>query len=333
MQYNPKTGEDGLLSGYIRCFVAIKIQASGWPADCESKEQKAKYVDVLKYDGITIDPTKVEKNPGLRTQGKLAANSYWGKLGEKTLRPKAELVYNYEDLIRLITDPAKKNTAVMPLGDDCLQVNWMPIEDTEESLPTSSLILAAFTTCFGRLHLYKFLDMVGERALYHDTDSVAYISRPGEPDVPLGSHLGELTDQIEEDYGPGSDITEFVAGGPKNYAFNVAVGGNPENINYCIKVRGIFINKSCDQLVTFENLKAMVLGDREKIQVPIPHQIARLPTWKVVTRASAKNWKAENTKRRRIGEARTVPHGFNAWGDEDEEDQDLLEAMDIFADS
>lgn len=83
-------------------------------------------------------------------------------------------------------------------------------EDTEESLPTSSLILAAFTTCFGRLKLYSYLDIVRERGLYCDTDSCAFISRPGEPDLPLGSHLGELTDQVVEDYGPGSFIMEFV---------------------------------------------------------------------------------------------------------------------------
>ena len=29
MAYNPETGEDGLLSAYVRCFMALKIQASG----------------------------------------------------------------------------------------------------------------------------------------------------------------------------------------------------------------------------------------------------------------------------------------------------------------
>ncbi|KAK3917644.1 Translation initiation factor IF-2 [Frankliniella fusca] len=96
-------------------------------------------------------------------------------------------------------------------------VNSMPVEDSEVSLPTSSLVHAAFTTCFGRIQLYRYLDLVGKRALYHDIDNVAYISRPGQDDLPLGTHLGDLTDQIEEDWGPGSFITEMVCGGPKNY--------------------------------------------------------------------------------------------------------------------
>lgn len=330
MQYDPKTGIDGLFSGYVRCFMALKIQASGWPEDCDSPEKKKCFIeDVENNDGIIIDPTKMLKNPALRTLSKLILNSFWGKLGEKTLRSKTEIVYDYAHLMQIVIDPTKIVQSLVPLGEDCLQIAWKPIEDTDVSLPTSSLVHAAFTTCFGRLQLYKFLDIVGERALYCDTDSVAYISRPGESDLPLGNHLGDLTDQVADDHGPGSFIVEFCAGGPKNYAYVVAVKGNLNNLKMCIKVRGISINKSCDSLVTFKNLKKMVMGYKDNIIVGIPRQIARLPSWKIVTRPSSKNWQAVNTKRRRVDMAHTVPHGYNAFADEDEEDQDILETMDF----
>ena len=78
MKYNPETGEDGLLSAYVRRFMALKIQASGWPADCDTDAKKEQYVsDVKKYDGIILDPLKVEKNPSLRTLAKLILNSFW----------------------------------------------------------------------------------------------------------------------------------------------------------------------------------------------------------------------------------------------------------------
>lgn len=145
--------------------------------------------------------------------------------------------------------------------------------------------------------------------------------------MPIGSHLGDLSDQIEEDYGPGSFITEFVAGGPKNYAYKMAVGGDLSKVKVRLKVRGISINKSCDELLTFENLKAMVMGEEQKMNIPIPRKIARLPGWKIVTMSTSKFWQAKNTKRRRVDECRTVPYGYYAWGDEDEEDQEVLEAM------
>ncbi|KAK3915370.1 GTPase Der [Frankliniella fusca] len=209
-KYDPDTRKDGLLSAYVRRFMALKIQASGWPPECDTEEKQAKFVeDALKHDGVT------------------------------------EFLYDYAKLIALVTDNTKEVTGLLPLSDECLQVTWKPVEDSEVCLPTSSLLHAAFTTCHGRMELYKYLDVVKERALYHDTDSVAYISRPGESELPLGTHLGDLTDQIEEDYGPGSFITEFVAGGPKNYAYKVAVGDDVHNIKVCIKVRGISINTSC----------------------------------------------------------------------------------------
>ncbi|KAK3929567.1 putative DNA polymerase [Frankliniella fusca] len=313
-QYNPLTQEDGLLSGYSRCFMALKMQASGWPADCTTDELKPQFIkDTLKHDGVDLDPSKMEKNPALSTLSKLMCNAFWGKFGEKTLRPKTELIFQNEKLISMMADPKITITGLLPLSDECIQVKWGPmdsnlsISDTEESLPTSSLILAAFTTCLRRLQLYHYLDQVNERALYCDTDSVAYISHPGEPDIPTGTHLGDLTDQVEEDHGPGSFITEFVAGGPKNYAFKVAVEGDLSIIKVCIKVRGISINASCDELVTFDNLKATVMGSRDKI-TPV------------------------NIKRR-VDVENTVPHGFNAWDMAEEEDQDLLEAMDLLADA
>ena len=171
MQFDPETGEDGLLSAYVRCFMALKIQASGWPEDCKTEEQRKQFVaDVLKYDGIVIDPLKMEKNPALRTLAKLILNSFWGKLGQRTILPKTVLIYDYGQLMNIVADPTKEVQSLLPLTEDCLQVKWEPVADSEESLPTSSLLHAAFTTCFGRLQLYKYLNIAKERALYHDTD-------------------------------------------------------------------------------------------------------------------------------------------------------------------
>ncbi|KAK3916407.1 putative DNA polymerase [Frankliniella fusca] len=309
--------------------MALKIQASGWPEGCDSEKAKEDYMaDVLKYDGIIIDPTKVTKNPALRQLSKLMLNSFWGKFGEKTLRPKTEFVYNYGELMQMIIDPRKIVQNLLPLSDACLQVTWKPVPDSEESLPTSSLLHAALTTCHGRVQLYRYLDLVGDRAVYCDTDSVAYISRPGEPDLPLGTHLGDLSDQIGEDFGPGSFITEFFAGGPKNYGFKVAVGGDPAKVKVTIKVRGITINKSCDDLVTFDNLKAMVMGETDPLTIPIPRQIARIPGWRVVTRDTSKVWQVKNTKRRRISRGDTVPHGYNKWHMAEQQDHEIPEELD-----
>ncbi|KAK3928424.1 DNA polymerase [Frankliniella fusca] len=314
--YNPETGEDGLLSGYVRCFMALKMQASGWPPECDSDDKKEQFIkDTLKRDGVVLDPAKMVKNSALRTMAKLMCNSFWGKFGEKTLRSRTDLIYDPAKLKPLLTDPRKEVTGLLPLSEECIQVTWKPVEDSETSLPT-------------------FHYMLWEAPALQVFGCVWPTSAGLESQISPSAHIwGDLTDQVEEDYGPGSFITEFVAGGPKNYAYKVAVGGDPTNIKVCIKVRGISINKSCDDLITFDNLKAMVMGNTKRLTVPIPHQIARLPGWKIVTRSTRKIWQAVNTKRRRVCVEHTVPFGYNAWTMAPEEDQDLLEVMDLLADA
>ena len=42
---------------------------------------------------------------------------------------------------------------------------------------------------------------------------------PGDWSPTIGNFLGDMTDELEKPYGAGSYITEFVSGGPKNYAY------------------------------------------------------------------------------------------------------------------
>ena len=78
--------------------------------------------------------------------------------------------------------------------------------------------------------LYEELDMLKERVLYYDTDSIIYLTKLGEPEPRLGNYIGELTDELGGDY-----ITIFASGGPKNYCYKTNTG------KVETKVRGIII--------------------------------------------------------------------------------------------
>ena len=80
--------------------------------------------------------------------------------------------------------------------------------------------------CYAQLKLYQYLDLLQEQVLLY-TDSVVYSWKPGQPHVPLGDYLGEMTDELE-----GDTIPEFVSGGPKNY------GHKTESGKVCCKVGG-----------------------------------------------------------------------------------------------
>ncbi|XP_048588358.1 uncharacterized protein LOC125572213 [Nematostella vectensis] len=57
-----------LFEEYIKTFLKYKQEASGWPAWCTTDADKMQYVDYYeRHQGVRMDPSKIEKNPGLRS--------------------------------------------------------------------------------------------------------------------------------------------------------------------------------------------------------------------------------------------------------------------------
>ena len=72
---------DELFKEYVNTFLKIKQEASGYPSDCVTDEQKQRYIDLYyEREGIRLDPDNIKYNPGLRYLAKLMLNSLWGKL-------------------------------------------------------------------------------------------------------------------------------------------------------------------------------------------------------------------------------------------------------------
>ena len=107
-----------------------------------------------------------------------------------------------------------------------------------------NIFIACFTTSYARLKLYDALDTLKERVLYFDTDSVIYTKKPAESSIPTGNYLGEFTNELDE----GDHITEFVAAGPKNYAYETFKG------NQCCKVRGFTLNARGQKILNFNSM-------------------------------------------------------------------------------
>lgn len=78
--YHFKKSSDSLFRSYIDLFLKIKQESSGWPGNCVSEEDKQAYVQqYLEKEGVSLDRTKILKNPGRRQVAKLALNSFWGR--------------------------------------------------------------------------------------------------------------------------------------------------------------------------------------------------------------------------------------------------------------
>ena len=61
--------EAPLFAGYINAFIKMKLEASGWPEQCKSAEDKQRFLaQCREQDGIELDPAELDKglNPALR---------------------------------------------------------------------------------------------------------------------------------------------------------------------------------------------------------------------------------------------------------------------------
>ena len=145
---------------------------------------------------------------------------------------------------------------------------------TEEEVLHSTktnIFIAAFTTCYARLKLYSYLDTLKQQVLYYDTDSVIYKWAPGLPEIPIGSFLGEMTDELGGDV-----IVEFASGGAKNYGYCTR-GGKLE-----CKVRGFTLNVMGSQVLNFESLRDNILREvrepleeRRTLDLTVPNYFER----------------------------------------------------------
>ena len=149
--------------------------------------------------------------------------------------------------------------------------------------------------------------MLGERVLYYDTDSIIYLTQPGQTEPRLGNYIGDLTDELGGDH-----ITVFASGGPKNYGYKTS-GDKTE-----IKVRGITLDCTTRQKVNFESLRAMVslrakCGVTGKVTVDIPFRITRnTKTKEIQSKRMKKEYKIVYNKRVIIDDYKTIPYGYKA---------------------
>lgn len=139
------------------------------------------------------------------------------------------------------------------------------------------------------------------------SDSIIYVSREGEYDVPTGSSLGQLTDELEE-YGPGSYITEFASAGPKNYSYTVFSPTTGQYHQTC-KVKGFNLNHQVAQHINAEVMKEMVQGETESVVIE-QEQIRRSNTYQLVTKTEAKVYRVCLEKRKFGNSHDSEPYGF-----------------------
>ena len=167
-----------------------------------------------------------------------------------------------DQLYKLLDEDTIEVQNIRFCTEDVLEVVYVNKEEAIIPNNRTNVFIAAFTTCHARLKLYSYLQTLGEQVLYYDTDSVIYKWSAGLPKVPTGDYLGDLKDELNGDH-----ITEFVSGGPKNYAYRTERGKTE------CKVRGFTLNVRGKETLNFDSMRRTILNVLKGEEEEEIHQI------------------------------------------------------------
>ena len=244
-----------LFADYIRLFYKLKLTSSGRPPNCDNDEKLQEYIDqVHQRENILLQKDDFQNNPGMRQVSKLLINSLWGKFGLRRNLPSHQFCSSINEIAELLHDETLEVTNILSLHEDLALVTTKKTSPEHFELNNSANIyIASTTTAWARLELYNYLEKLGERVVYCDTDSIIYEADLINPENNLkrGPFLGELTNELKNlnDF-----ISIFFSGGPKNYTYRTLQGEE------CLKVKGFSMNYINKQAFTLENMKQVILN-------------------------------------------------------------------------
>ena len=239
-------------------------------------------------------------------RGILTIFSFLGKFAQRSNLTKTKRLTEPKELFNYLQSDEYEVKDAQMVNDETIEIQYTEKEGFVEDKDNVNIVIAAFTTAYARLKLYDLLDLLQERVLYYDTDSVVYIHQPGKPDPPLGDYLGELTDKLV----PGHHITTFISGGPKNYAY-VTNNGEAK-----LKIRGITLNYDASKTINVDVMRHLVelyvdCHIQDKVTVNIPYKITRDKKEKnIVTKRTKKDYRIVYNKRVVKENYETVPYGY-----------------------
>ena len=307
----PKQSTD-LFTPYINSWYKIKAEASGYPKGIESED---KYIeDFERIEGIRLDKGNICPNPGLRSIAKLMLNSLWGKFAQKANQPKTKICKNYNEMYDIISDDQMEVLGDLMLND-MLVMSYRFKNAEKASARNTSVAIACFVTSWARLKLYDEITKIHASnpgsVLYFDTDSVIFFHKNQYYKPNVNNFLGEMSDEIQDQYGIGSYISEFYSTGPKVYGLKV-IKSNGSFETY-VKAKGLTQTINANEVMNFETIKKKALQTANHVETEdtlVPQQqFRRDKQHNITTRDYEKKFNVTSNKRRKI-DNRTLPYGW-----------------------
>lgn len=165
-QFDKVKNVRGLFTEMMNKFIKVKQQASGWPGNCATNEERDKYIEnFLNNEDVQLEFAEIINNPGLRSLAKLILNSFWGKFGQRENQPRTKIVNDPSEFFDMLTNPSVYVNSALPINDDTLIINYEYREEACDPLTTVNVVIAAYVTTQARLKLYSYLRAAGRQGV------------------------------------------------------------------------------------------------------------------------------------------------------------------------
>ena len=126
--------------------------------------------DYHEKEGILLGYNNIKKNPGLRALAKLMLNSFWGKFGQRSNMPRIKYISEPVEYFDMLTSDQILVMDIHFVSDEIVKMIYQCNEEFVEESGRTNVVIAANTTAQARLKLYSYLEQLGPRALFADTD-------------------------------------------------------------------------------------------------------------------------------------------------------------------
>ena len=186
---------------YVNTWLKGETEAFGWPPNADGSlktpEQQSFFLSNVLREGIGLVRDNMVPNKGKKATSKLALIPSRANSGSRRTSDKIQQITTPAALYELMKDKTLVIHDLRVINNECLEISYDKDHDNAAGGQTTNGFIAAITTCWARLRLYHHLNQVEENALYFDIDSVVYKWQPGQPEIPLGNFLGEMTDELD----------------------------------------------------------------------------------------------------------------------------------------
>jgi len=136
----------------------------------------------------------------------------WGNLTARIDRTQTNVISEPKKLYSILAMPGIEVTNLAFESDAVVWISWKhAAEEHVPNLRHTNEFNCSYVTAGARIHLYRYLDRFGDKAIYCDIDSLIYIQPRDEPYlIQTGDKLGDMTSDLR----PTGYVFEFVCGEP-----------------------------------------------------------------------------------------------------------------------